>query len=279
MRLDERSILAIDPAALAGIRARLALGERAETTTAEAAPRGVVAVIPIRGPIQHRPDVWMSFLGGTSSVGITAAVRAAAADDTVRTIVLDVDSPGGEVYGVTEAAAAVFEARSRKRVVAIANGLMASAAYWIASQAEEIIITPSGEAGSIGVIAMHADLSKQLEADGVTVSIIHAGEHKADGSPYVPLSDSAKAALQADVDAYYDLFVRDVARGRGVKPADVRAGFGRGRVLTASAAKAEGLVDRIESLDALLARLTAPKRNNARRADVERRRLALHRLG
>jgi len=279
MKLDLRGVWAIVPEALDALCAA-DVAAAAPEVPAQQRVR-TVAVIPIRGVIQHRPDIFMSIFGGTSSVSIARAVQAAASDDSVDTIVLDVDSPGGEVHGVTEAAAAVFEARSRKRIVAIANGVMASAAYWIGSAAHEVVATPSGEVGSIGVIAMHQDVSAAMEAAGVKTTIISAGRHKADGSPLQPLTDEARAAIQADVDSYYDLFVRDVARHRGTTPAQVRSGYGQGMVLTAQAAKSAGLVDRVESMDALLVRLAGGKAkgSNARRADVEGRRLALLRLG
>ena len=162
---------------------------------------------------------------------------------------------------MSEFAQQLFEARGRgtKRIVALVNGMAASAAYWIASQADEIISIPSGMSGSIGVFTAHEDLSVALEQNGVKMSLIYAGKHKVDGNPFEPLSDEHRAFMQGRVDEAYAQFVKDVARGRGVTPAEVRTGFGQGRALTAKDAKAAGLVDRVATVDETLARLSGRK--------------------
>jgi capsid assembly protease len=223
-----------------------------------AAKRGSIAVIPLRGVIAHRMGSMDESSGGMSAERFTAMLRAAVADESVGTIVLDVDSPGGTIPGVPEAADAVFNARETKRVVAVANSTMASAAYWIASQAHEIVAIPSaldGSIGSIGAFVVHQDLSAHLEKEGVKVTLIKAGKHKADANPFEPLSDEAKTQIQGNVDAAYGQFVKAVARGRGVTAAAVRAGYGEGRALSAPDAKAAGLIDRIATFDETIARL------------------------
>jgi signal peptide peptidase SppA len=128
---------------------------------------------------------------------------------------------------------------------------MASAAYWLASGATEIVATPGSEVGSIGVIAVHYDESAALSNAGVVATEITAGAHKGEGSPYRPLSDDDRAALEDRVEAQYQLFTARVARGRKRPVEDVRAGFGEGRVLTAAAALKAGLVDRVARYGAL----------------------------
>lgn len=217
--------------------------------------RGNIAILPILGTISQRMTAIQAQSGGTSTELIGRVFDQLIADTQVGAIILDVDSPGGNVFGVTELAQKIFDARGTKPIIAVANSLMASAAYWIGSAADEIVITPSGQAGSIGVLAVHADHSAALEKCGVKVTVIKAGRFKAEGTDTEPLTDTAEQHMQSQVDAYYELFVADIARNRGVSAADVRSGFGQGRVLDAKAAKAAGMVDRIAPLDAVIDRL------------------------
>jgi signal peptide peptidase SppA len=160
-------------------------------------------------------------------------LRQAIDDPRVQSIVLNVNSPGGSIFGIDELAGEIFKARGEKRIVAIANSLMASAAYWIGSAADELVVTPSGEIGSIGVIGTHMDRSRSLEKEGIKMTLISAGEFKAEDSSYAPLSDEARAAMKARLDSYYGMFVETGARSRGITPARVHMNYGRGRMLTA----------------------------------------------
>lgn len=216
-----------------------------------------IAVVPIRGTIAHRMGAMDESSGGASTERISAMLRQVMADASIGTVVLDVDSPGGTVRGVQELAAEIFEMRGRgtKRFVAVVNGLAASAAYWLASQADEIVSIPSGMAGAIGVFFPHQDVSQALEKEGVKITLVSAGKHKVDGMPFQPLSDEHKAHLQAQVDATYAQFVKDIARGRGVSVADVKNGYGEGRVLSAKDAKAAGLIDRIATMEEVIGKL------------------------
>lgn len=213
---------------------------------------GVVAVISIHGMIEHRGSVLGDIFGGTSIESIRASFRAAMASSDVVAIVLDVDSPGGSVAGVTELAQEIRATRGQKPIVAVANTLAASAAYWIGAQADEFYASPSAQVGSIGVLAVHEDHSEELAAAGVKVSIISAGEMKGKGTSAAPLDDESRVAMQRRVDAHYEQFIADVAAGRGVKASDVRAGYGRGDVLMASEALAEGMVDGVATLDTVI---------------------------
>jgi len=187
----------------------------------------------------------------------TEALRQGAASADV--VVINCDSPGGMVAGTAEAADAVYAMRrSGKKTVAQCRYLMASAALWICSSCDEISITPSGEAGSIGCYAQHTDYSKQDTMLGVKTTLISAGRFKMEGNSYEPLGDDARAAMQAMVDYYGQLFVKAVARGRGVSVDQVRNGFGQGRMLTAQAAVKAGLCDRVATLDETLMRLGVP---------------------
>jgi signal peptide peptidase SppA len=227
-----------------------------------AAPRSTVgqgqkgvAVLPLTGVISHRAGMLSEASGGTSTERFAATFRGLMADSGISAIVLDVNSPGGSVAGVEELANEIYAARKTKPIVAHVNAQAASAAYWIASSASEISVTPSGEVGSIGVFAAHQDRSGMYEQAGVKTTLISAGRYKTEGNPYEPLSEEARAAAQKQVNAYYGMFTRAVARGRGVPVATVREGFGEGRMVLARDALGMGMVDHIETIDETLRRL------------------------
>ncbi len=226
---------------------------------------GAVQVIPVNGVISQRMNLMSEFSGGTSTQGLAKQIRGAVADPAVGAIVLDVSSPGGSVYGVEELAQEIYNARGDKKIVAVANSLMASAAYWISSAADEIVVTPGGELGSIGVIAAHTDRSKAMDALGVKTTYISAGKYKTEGNPDEPLSEDAQAFMQQRVNEYYDAFTKAVARGRGATAAAVRSGYGQGRVVGAAEAVSLGLADRVDTLDATIARLSTPRAQRSRR--------------
>lgn len=218
--------------------------------------QGSIAVIPLSGSIFQKANIVTQSSGGTSTEVFGSTMAELVADNSISAIVIDVNSPGGNTAGVPELAAKIMEMRSQKKIVAVANSLMASAAYWIASAASEIVAAPSALVGSIGVLSMHADYSKQLEQDGVKVTLITAGKFKGEGSPYEPLSDDARSGMQALVDDYYQLFVSAVAQQRGVTANEVRTGFGEGRVVLAQQAVKLGMVDRVATLEQTLQQLS-----------------------
>lgn len=224
---------------------------------------GAVAVIPVFGVLAQRLNLMSEMSGGTSTEMLAASLRQALADETVGSIVLNIDSPGGSVYGVAELADIVYSARGQKPVVAVANSLAASAAYWLASQADEVVVTPSGQAGSIGVFACHFDESGAYAQEGIVPTLISAGRYKTEGNAYEPLTDEARQSIQAEVNYYYDMFTAAVARGRGVKAAEVRAGFGEGRVVNARDAVRLGMADRVATLDDTIQRLVGGRRRGS----------------
>lgn len=213
-----------------------------------------VAVIPVYGTISQRMSMLDESSGGTSCEDISKAFRSALADNSIGSIVFDIDSPGGTVTGVPELAAEIRAARGQKPITAVANGQAASAAYWLASAADRIVVTPSGEVGSIGVYTVHQDVSAAMKMEGVKNTFIQAGKYKTEGNPYEPLSDEAKANMQAGVDAFYDMFTRGVAGGRGVSLDKVLSDFGQGRMLLAADAVAAGMADEVATLGQVLSR-------------------------
>ena len=208
------------------------------------------AVIPLFGVVSQRMTMFQEYSGGTSTERYGQLIDQAVADDEVERIVMLVDSPGGSVFGLPELFAKIRGAD--KKVIAMVDALAASAAYHLAAAADEIVATPSALVGSIGVYTMHTDVSKREAEEGITRTFISAGDYKTEGNAYEPLTEEAEAAIQSQIDEFYSVFVRDVAAGRGVNEATVRSGFGRGRVITASAALEEGMIDRIATYEDLL---------------------------
>lgn len=224
-------------------------------TSQDEGVKSAVAVLPLFGVIFPRANLMTEMSGATSAEMFGAQFARLVNDPGIGAIVLDVDSPGGQVGGIDELSAQIFNARGTKPIVAVANHTMASAAYWIGTSADEVVVSPSSEVGSIGVFAEHDDFSGALEKDGIKVSLISAGKYKVEANPYEPLGEEARDAIQERVDEYYEAFVESVARNRGTKPAIVRKGYGEGRMVGARRAVEEGMADRIGTLDETIKRL------------------------
>jgi signal peptide peptidase SppA len=229
----------------------------AKKAGAAQAASGGIAVLPFYGVVTQRGNMMddISGPGSVSTQRFTAAFREALAEDTVGGILIDIDSPGGSVYGVAELAEEIYQARGQKPVVAIANSLAASAAYWVGSAASEFYVTPGGEVGSIGVWQAHYDYSQALAEEGIKPTLISAGKYKVEGNAYQPLDADAQAFMQSRVDDYYAAFTKGVSRGRNVGIAKVRDGMGQGRVLGADAAQAENMVDGVMTVDAVIKKM------------------------
>ena len=236
---------------------------------------GAISVLPLYGAVVQRANLATDICGGTSTQQFTAAFRDAMSDDSIGAVLIDIDSPGGSVYGVGELAAEIIEARSRKPVVGLANSLAASAAYWIGCSCSELFVTPGGEVGSIGVWQAHEDWSKAMEEAGVKTTLISAGKYKVEGNPYQPLGEEAQTFMQSRVDDYYTVFTKAVAKGRGVGIAQVRGGMGEGRVLGADAALAQNMVDGVMTFDDVVRKMQRDMKTRrdpsaSRRAAAER---------
>ena len=214
-----------------------------------------IAVLPIHGTISHRMNMMNAVSGGVSTESLGNEFASLVNNPEIGTVVLDIDSPGGAVSGIEELGNQIFQARDKVRIVASANSLAASAAYWLGSQAHEFTVTPSGEVGSIGVIAVHESNFKAREKEGRDITIIKAGKFKADNSPLEPLTEEAHAAIQERVDELFDTFISAVARGRNISFESVKDHYGEGRVVGAKSALQKGMVDAVETLDETVARL------------------------
>lgn len=220
--------------------------------------RGTVALIPITGALM--PRSYRGVFGSVEGMDVLRGkIGAAAGDDEVSAIVLDIDSPGGTVAGTIETAASVAAAAERKPVVAVANTLAASAAYWIASQASEVVMAPGAITGSVGVIAVHQNVGKALERLGIETTLLVSGARKADGNPFGPLSDTARKAMQARVDEFAEIFLATVASGRKISVKAARESAGDGQLMTSAEAVTARLADRVATLDQVIADLSAGK--------------------
>jgi signal peptide peptidase SppA len=250
-----------------GIYARHCRGEKLDLHTLEArvgAPLGNVrqpllvengvAVISIEGVIAKRANLFMRISGGTSTQIIADQFAQALEDPAVRAIVLAIDSPGGTVDGTQALADQIYAARGQKPIVAVADGIMASAAYWIGSAADRVYISgDTTQVGSIGVITTHVDMSARDMQAGVRVTEIKAGKYKQAGSSNAPLGMAEKDTLQAAVDQVYGVFLVAVARHRGVDVETAQQNMADGRVFMGRNAIEAGLVDGVATLDQLVA--------------------------
>jgi signal peptide peptidase SppA len=219
---------------------------------------GSVAIIPMYGVIAPRMNLMSDMSGGTTFETLTSQLREAVSNKDIKSIVFDVDSPGGNVAGATEFAGEVTRARRHKPVIAVAQYKMASAAMWAMSGATEIVAAPSAMVGALGVITAHNDLSEALAKVGVKRRYLYAGEGKADGNDSSPLSEEAEARIQASVNQAYAHMVADVVKGRGhgMTPERVRKEW-KAHVYSASEAKDLGMVDTIATLEETIARVMA----------------------
>jgi signal peptide peptidase SppA len=208
---------------------------------------GPVAIIPVQGTLVQRAG-WLDAMSGLTGYGvIRSMLESALHDDRVQAIAFDIDSPGGEVAGCFDLVDAIYEARGIKPMWAILDEMAFSAAYAIASAADTITIPRTGGAGSIGVITMHTDMSRAIEAAGLTVTVITHGDRKAEGSELFPLEPEVRERIQADIDNLGDLFIATVARNRAL-PADAIREMQAGTFMGAQAVAA-GLADFVAAPD------------------------------
>lgn len=181
-----------------------------------------IAIIPIQGTLVQKLGTLRPYSGMTGYDGIRACFLRALNDSEVKAICLDIDSPGGEVAGCFDLVDEIYAARGSKPVWAILSESAYSAAYALASAADKIIVPRTGGVGSVGVIVMHVDWSQKIKNDGLQVTIITYGDRKAESNPYEPLSETARKAIQSDIDEMGRLFVSTVSRNRGITEKTVR---------------------------------------------------------
>jgi len=207
-----------------------------------------IAVIEISGVLIHRGGWIGQSSGQTSYEGIAAQIEAAGYDPTVRGIALEIDSFGGEVAGVFDLADRIRAVRRDKPVWAFVAEHAFSSGYALASQADRIVLPRTGALGSIGVVVMHADLSGQLDQDGVRVTLVHSGRHKIDGNPYAPLPEATRDEIQREIDVLRFLFAETVAAGRAGRLSQEAAMATEAATFRGADAVAAGLADEVTDL-------------------------------
>jgi ClpP class serine protease len=219
-----------------------------------------IAVIEIAGTLVHR-GAWIGQSSGlTSYEGIAAQLQAALADPAIRGIALDIDSFGGEVAGAFDLADRIRAARAQKPVHAFVADHALSAAYALASQADRIILPRTGAVGSIGVVAMHSDMSGALDQKGIAVTLIHAGARKVDANPYQPLPEAVRERIAGELEDLRQLFAETVAEGRGRRLDTSEALGTEAAVFRGEAAVFAGLADEVaDPVTAFRAFAAAPR--------------------
>ncbi len=221
------------------------------------------AIIAVDGVIAKKMNLFSEISGGASTQLIARDFSAAKADKEVKNILLHIDSPGGTVDGTEELANLIYESRGDKRIIAYSDGMIASAAYWIAAAADEIYVSgDTAQVGSIGVVATHIDVSKAEEKIGRKTTEITAGKYKRLASRYEPLTQAGREDIQDRVDYLYSIFVNEVAKFRGVSPEKVLEDMADGRIFFGRQSVQAGLINGIEGFDALIEELAGDAKSS-----------------
>jgi capsid assembly protease len=224
-----------------------------------------IGLIPVHGTLVHRSSGFDGYSGLTSYEAIRSQFREAVMDSSIEAILLDIDSPGGEVAGVFDLVDEIYAARGAKPIYAVANESAFSAAYAIASAADRVFLPRTGGVGSIGVLYVHADRSGFNEKTGFKYTPIFAGARKNDFSPNDPLSEEARSLAQSQIDDIYGVFVRTVARNRGISEARVRATDAA--MFQGDGAVSQGLADEVKSVVEVLEMIQPEKRGGRAMAE------------
>lgn len=217
--------------------------------------QGDVAVLSISGPLVQGAKWYNKYMGVTGYGEIREALVQAAMDDKVGAILLDIASGGGAVAGVTDVVDLIRQVDAVKPVHTYSDSMMASAAYWIGSSARRMEIGRVAEAGSIGVITIHKEVTKMLTDAGITPTVLRAGEFKGMGNPYEKLTDKGREVIQAQLDQMYRMFVGHVAERRGISYETADAQLAQGKVFIGDRAVAANLVDGVSTFDSVVSRI------------------------
>jgi signal peptide peptidase SppA len=262
-----------NPESLLGANQVSSLGEwwerlKSQAEGCEFQRSGSTAVINVQGALEYHYSLWSWYYDSDCYKGIAAKVRAAAADEDVERIVLNIHSPGGVHHGCPECAQAIYDARASKEVIAVVDFEAASAGYYIASQATRIVGLKSGWVGSIGTQILLYSMKKMYDEEGIDIEVIRAAvsPNKNLGISYEPISDAARAERQGWVDTCASDFVAAVAKGRGIEVDAVKENFGKGKMFFMREAKRLGMVDGFGNLESVLAekRKTSSSTSKAR---------------
>lgn len=256
--------LAILPSALAVLEDTIRAGPEHLTRLAETVPvssrEGRVAIIRMQGPVLAGVPDWLrEYITFTDPYAFASAVRAAAGDNTVAGIVLDVNSPGGVVEGVDAGAEAVREAVKTKPVIVSVRDMACSAAYWLACGATRILAGRTSIVGSIGTYMRWTDYSGMYEQDGLQVRVYRSGDLKAPGQPGEAHNEFVDTTYSTMVEDTNNVFLRGVSLGRGVSDSDVRSRWASGRAWVGEQAIAAGVADQLGTLQDAITLASAGK--------------------
>lgn len=257
------------PEVMADVEA--AQAARAARKQAAANVGGGIAVLSLYGLITQRAAMVdeISGSGGTSTQKFSQSFREAMGDDTIGGIIIDIDSPGGSVFGVQDLYDEIMAARGIKPVYGFVNSLCASAAFWIGSACTQLYATKGSQAGSLGVYTCHENFAEAMKMAGISVEFISAGKYKVEGASNGPLTDEGRAFTQSQINAYYSAFASSVAKGRGTPIGQARDGMGEGRCLLAEDALAAGMIDGIDTFDGVVKRMSKAMKATGPNASVD----------
>jgi protease-4 len=216
-----------------------------------------ILVVPVHGVCARYLSAMETDCGGLDLNDTEKTLREAQADPRVQGIVLHFNSPGGTVTGIPELASLIRTISETKPVIAFTDAQCCSAAYWLASACDSLVVTPTADVGSIGVYSALVDESAAWAQEGYKLELMKAGKHKAMGIPGLPLAPEDRALIQAEVDSIYAMFTADVVANRARNGASVAEDTMQGQTFMGGSAVAVGLADRVVgSLTDLLTALT-----------------------
>lgn len=222
-----------------------------------------IAIVPVDGVISKKMNLFMDISGGASTQLIKRDIEMAIADEEVKAIILEIDSPGGTVDGTSELADFIASQRGQKPIISLADGCMCSAAYWIGSAADKIYLSSkTTQVGSIGVVSTHVDYSEANAQKGIKVTEIYSGKYKRINSEHEPLSKEGREYMQNNSDYLYSLFVDGVAANRGVTTKTVLDNMAEGKVYIGQQSIDVGLVDGFSTIDQLIESLSNNDKSN-----------------
>ncbi len=229
-----------------------------------------IGVIDISGIIERRPSIMSMIFGGSNSLSIKSHLNVLNADSSIKAILLNIDSPGGEAMGIQEVADLVHAINKTKPVFAHVSGFAASAAFWIASQAGSISSEKSAQTGSIGAVKVIMDQSQHFANEGVRPIIIKTGEFKMTGVPGSEITDEQIADETRLVNAIFADFKDSVMRGRGMTAAKLDP-IADGRMFTATEALELGLIDKVESMENVFSKISRGRKATLSKETASRR--------
>jgi ClpP class serine protease len=218
---------------------------------------GGVAMIHVSGVISRYANLFTNICGGTTTQLLAQDFTQALNDPSIKAILLNIDSPGGEAKGIHELAEMIYQARGKKRIIAYVGGNACSAAYWIASACDEIVIDATGCAGSIGTV-LEMRVRKQRDEDEFeTIEIVSS---QSPNKRQDPSTETGRAAYQKHLDDLAEVFVQRVARNMAVSRDTVINEFGGGGILIGQDAVDKGMAHRLGSLEGVIAELKTGKK-------------------